>query len=72
MSTVVIDLNVRLGHSETFSGLEDVTGPIAVGDRVTAIETESGLTGPAYVTAIEPERGLVYLRIAWNQLRFPE
>lgn len=67
MTKVEIDLNVRT-LSGTYAGLEDVSGPIEVGQVVFVQESESGLWGNALVTDIDYETRLVYLSLAWNTL----
>lgn len=70
MPWVEIDLNVRTA-SGTFVGFEDCSEPVEVGDVVHVVEPESGVWGGALVTAIDEERQLVYLSLAWNQLTAP-
>ncbi|MEZ0089950.1 hypothetical protein [Streptacidiphilus sp. EB129] len=66
---IEIDPNVRVRGNQTYSTLDDVTGPITVGDHVEVYESESGLTGPAQVTAIEGD--FVYLAVPWAELSEP-
>jgi hypothetical protein len=66
---IEIDPNVRVRSNQTYTTLDDVTGPIAVGDHVVVYESESGLTGPAQVTAVEG--GFVYLAVQWTELTEP-
>lgn len=69
-TTVEIDLNVCTQYG-TFAGLEDCSGPVEVGDVVHVVEPESGAYGGALVTAVDHERRLVYLSLAWNTLQLP-
>lgn len=66
---VTIDPNVRVRGNQTYAGLEDVQGIVAVGSHVEVYEPEAGLIGPAEVTDIDHERQLVYLAVDWEQLR---
>lgn len=66
--TVEIDLNVRVRGNQTFVGLLDIPGA-CVGDAVTVRESESGLSGPGWVTDIDWGKGLVYLRVDWPKLQ---
>jgi hypothetical protein len=68
-SRVRIDLNVRVRGNGTYTGLEDVFGPIAVGDIVEIFEPESSLAGPGRITDIDFETRLVYLTVEWASLR---
>jgi hypothetical protein len=65
---VTIDPNVRVRGNQTYAGLEDVHGTIAVGSHVEVYEAETGLIGPAEVTDIDHQRQLVYLAVDWEQL----
>jgi hypothetical protein len=66
---VAIDPNVRVRGNQTYAGLEDVEGTVAVGSHVEVYEPESGLTGPAEVTEVDHERRLIYLAVDWGKLR---
>lgn len=68
---VAIDLNVRIRGNQTYAGLEDVTGPLAIGSNVEVFEPETGLAGPAEVTEVDHDRQLVYLAVNWAKLREP-
>lgn len=70
LTRVAIDLNVRTRGNGTFSGLEDVTGPLAVGMSVQVYEPETGLSGPGRVTDIDLDRQLVYLAVDWAELQY--
>lgn len=65
---VAIDPNIRIRGNSTYAGFEDVDGPIAVGEMVEVIESESGLVGQGKVTEIDGERKLVYLSVDWASL----
>ncbi|SDR76376.1 hypothetical protein SAMN04488570_0305 [Nocardioides scoriae] len=67
-ANVTIDLNVRVRGNQTFTGLEDVQGPIYVGGTVRVIEPESGVAGYAVVTEIDTDSELVYLAVEWATL----
>jgi hypothetical protein len=66
---VQIDPNIRVRGQLTFAGLEDVTGPLAVGQTVEVIEPESDLIGTGRVVEIDPARSLVYLGVDWSSLQ---
>lgn len=70
-SRVEIDLNVRVRGNQTFTGIEDVRGPINVGDPVQVYESESGVVGSGRITEIDRERGIVYLTVDWDSLAVP-
>ncbi len=63
---VAIDPNVRLRGNQTYSGLEDVEGPVTVGDAVLVYEPECGLRGPGRVTEVDLRLGLIYLSVDWS------
>lgn len=65
---VAIDPNVRVRGDQVFAGLEDVTGPVAAGDRVEVYEPESGLAGEGTVTEVDLARGLLFLSVNWPSL----
>lgn len=65
---VAIDPNVRLRGNGTYAGFADVSGPIAVGDRVEVYEAESNLAGQGSVTEIDAQRELAYLSVDWSSL----
>jgi hypothetical protein len=69
MTTLVqIDPNVRVHGNDTYAGMEEVVGPVAVGAEVRVTEPESGLVGWARVTHIDAARDLVYLALDWASL----
>lgn len=69
LTRVEIDPNVRVRGRQTFSSLDRVYGPIAVGQQVQVFETEADITGDAWVADIDNDKGLVYLRVMWSSLR---
>lgn len=80
---IVIDPNVRVRGNQTYAGFEDVQaqgnlgrarlshadGPVAAGDRVLAVEAESGIVTDATVVDVDSERELVYLAVDWGGFR---
>jgi hypothetical protein len=62
------DPNVRVRGNQTYAGLEDVEGTVALGSCVEVYEPESGLAGPAEVVEVDHDRGLVYLAVDWRKL----
>jgi hypothetical protein len=66
---IAIDLNVRVRGNQTYSALHDADGPVAVGDKVLAVEPETGVTAGAVVTAVSEEFGFVYLAVDWSSFR---
>jgi hypothetical protein len=68
VSTIAIDLNVRIGRDGTYSGFEDADGPLVVGEPVTVIEPESGISGQGRVTHLDADRRLVFLTVDWRGL----
>lgn len=66
---VQIDLNVRVRGNGTFAGLDDASGPVAVGDVVEVYESESGLAGEGTVTEIDGDRELIFLSLDWAALK---
>lgn len=70
---VKIDFNVRCGVNGqlTFSGFTDVAGfgRLEPGMSVLAVEPESNLAAPAIVVAVNTGAGLVYMAVAWRELK---
>jgi tetratricopeptide (TPR) repeat protein len=66
---IVIDPNIRVRENETYAGIDDVVGPVEIGDEVEVVEPESGLRGPARVVDIDTEHRLVYLAVDWAELK---
>ena len=70
MTRIEIDPNVRVESGWTYSGFEDVTGPVPmVGELVTVFESEDRIQGEAFVTRVDRDRRLVYLDVDWSSLR---
>lgn len=69
ITRVEIDPNVRVRGNQTRTGLDDVYGPIAVGQPVQVFESEADIVGDAWVTDIEEDMNLVYLRVMWSSLK---
>lgn len=65
---VEIDPNVRVRGNQTFTGLENCHGPIAVDHEVTVYESEAGIEGRGVITDIDYDKRLVYLRVDWAGL----
>jgi hypothetical protein len=67
MTAVIIDLNVRTEHGWTYSGIEDVRGPLPnVGDPVAVIEVESFIGGAGIIRKISNR--LIYIEVDWATL----
>jgi hypothetical protein len=66
---VTVDLNVRVRGNQAYSTVEDADGPVAVGDKVLAVEQETGVWADATVTEVDGARGLVYLAVDWGSFR---
>jgi hypothetical protein len=69
LTSVEIDPNVRVRGNQTLSALENVHGPIAVGQAVEVFEPEADIVGNAWVSDIDTDKGLVYLRVMWSSLK---
>jgi hypothetical protein len=70
-SIVTIDPNVRVRDNQTYSGLEDVMGPIEVGQPVWAFEPECGVSWQARVAEIDHTKQLVFLDVDWSRHSVP-
>lgn len=66
---IAIDLNVRVRGNQTYSAIDDADGPLAIGDKVLAVEPETGIVTGATVTDISHELGFVYLAVDWDSFR---
>lgn len=66
---IAVDLNVRVRGNQTYSALDDADGPVAVGDKVLAVEVESGTAADAVVTDVSYEFGFAYLEVDWGSFR---
>src|SRR5262249_40094652 len=69
---VAIDPNIRVRGNGTFAGLEDVSGPLVLGDTVEVYESEANIVGSGTVTEIDLDKQLVYLSVDWASLRDAE
>lgn len=67
-TTAEIDLNVRVRGNQTFTGFEDIAGPVAMFLPVEVIEPESGLRGVGIISDIDQVRRLVYISVDWRTL----
>lgn len=63
---IIIDPNVRVRGSMTYTGFEDTNEQVATGDTVLAIEQESEMVWDAVVTEIDDESRLIYLYVNWK------
>lgn len=69
MTEVMIDPNVRVAGGLTFSGFEDVKGPLPKpGQRVLVREPEANLVASGIVDRIDYADRLVYLAVNWEAL----
>lgn len=69
VTSVEIDLNVRVRGTETYVGIEDVNGYAKIGDFVQVFESESTLVGLGRITEVDAAKRLVYLAVDWANLR---
>jgi hypothetical protein len=66
---IMIDPNVRVAGNETFSGFEDVRGPMPVaGQHVVVREPEGDLIGAGVVTRLDQAARLIYIAVNWPSL----
>ncbi|KZS82297.1 hypothetical protein A4G29_12265 [Mycobacterium kansasii] len=69
MTEIMIDPNVRVGGGLTFSGYEDVRGPMPVaGQQVLVREPEANLVAVGLVDHIDESDRLIYITVDWAQL----
>lgn len=69
MTEIMIDPNVRVAGDLTFSGFEDVLGPMpTVGQTVLAREPEANLVATGVVTRVDRADELVYIAVNWSEL----
>ena len=69
MTEVMIDPNVRVAGGLTFSGFEDIRGPIPVsGQQVLVREPEANLVAVGTVRRIDENDRLIYISVDWTQL----
>lgn len=72
ITRVEIDPNVRVRGNQTMTGLENVYGPISIGQPVEVFESEADIVGDAWVSDIDNAKKLVYLKVRWSSLRDKE
>ncbi|MFZ2964182.1 MAG: hypothetical protein WA006_05800 [Rhodoglobus sp.] len=65
---VEIDLNSRDADGFTRTKLKNASGPVEVGQIVTAFESEDSVQALAYVARVEEGTGYVLLDVNWNSL----
>ena len=65
---VEIDLNDIDADGLTTVLLTDASGPLSVGDVVTAFESEDSVAAPATVVSIDDAHGLAALRVEWRSM----
>jgi len=69
MTEIMIDPNVRVSGGLTFSGYEDVRGPMPVaGQQVLVREPEANLVAVGTVEHLDENDRLVYVAVDWAQL----
>lgn len=69
MTEIMIDPNVRVADGLTFSGFEDVRGPMPeVGQQVLVREPEANLVASGIVTRVDYGDSLIYVRVEWASL----
>lgn len=65
----MIDPNVRVAGNETFSGFEDVRGPMPTeGQHVVVREPEGDLIGAGVVTRLDQAARLIYIAVDWPSI----
>jgi hypothetical protein len=69
MTEIMIDPNVRVSGGLTFSGYEDVRGPMpSRGQQVLVREPEANLVAIGTVDHIDENDRLIYIAVDWTQL----
>ena len=69
MTEIMIDPNVRVADNLTFSGFEDVRGPIPQkGQSVLVRELEADLVAIGVVDRVDYEDSLIYIAVNWESL----
>jgi hypothetical protein len=69
MTEIMIDPNVRVSGGLTFSGYEDVRGPMpAPGQQVLVREPEANLVAVGTVDHLDENDRLIYVAVDWEQL----
>lgn len=69
MTEIMIDPNVRVSGGLTFSGYEDVRGPMPVaGQQVLVREPEANLVAVGTIDHFDVNDRLIYVAVDWTQL----
>jgi hypothetical protein len=68
---VEIDLNIRARGGMARVGFEDADGPLQPGQTVQVYETETRLTAPGVVNAINPTKRFAWIVVDWKALSAP-
>lgn len=69
MTEIMIDPNVRVSGGLTFSGYEDVRGPVpSRGQQVLVREPEANLVAVGTVDHVDENDRLIYIAVDWTQL----
>jgi hypothetical protein len=69
MTEIMIDPNVRVAGGLTFSGYEDIRGPMpAAGQQVLVREPEANLVAVGTVDHLDENDRLVYVAVDWGEL----
>ena len=73
MNRVMIDVSYRVRGNQTIAAFEDCDDQdLEILDIVEAYEEESGLHASAVITDVDHVNRLVYLRLDWSELAWPE
>ena len=67
MTRVEIDPNVRTRGNETYARTDEADGDLNIGDAVILYESEDRIEWDGTVTRFD--RGLVYFRVDWANVR---
>ena len=69
MTEIMIDPNVRVAGGLTFSGFEDVRGPMpSVGQSVLVREPEANLVATGIVDHVDYQDSLIFVAVNWETL----
>ncbi|ETW25867.1 hypothetical protein [Mycobacterium gastri] len=69
MTEIMIDPNVRVAGDLTFSGYEDVRGPLPIaGQQVLVREPEANLVAVGIVRRVDENDRLIYIAVDWARL----
>jgi hypothetical protein len=66
---IPVDLNARDRQGRPYGHLSKASGPVAVGDKVLAIEPFDGIIGDATVAEVDEGRDLAWLEVDWHSFR---